>query len=47
MAGRARQKPSAQNGGRMRMAAYATAAEAHEALADQRRVKERRGYCVR
>jgi predicted DNA-binding WGR domain protein len=34
-------------GGRMRMAAYATAAEAHDALADQRRVKERRGYCVR
>jgi predicted DNA-binding WGR domain protein len=35
------------SGGRMRMIAYATAAEAHEALACQRRVKERRGYCVR
>jgi hypothetical protein len=26
------------------MAAYATAAQAHEALAAQQRVKERRGY---
>jgi predicted DNA-binding WGR domain protein len=34
-------------GGRVRMAAYATAAEAHAALAGQQRIKERRGYCVR
>jgi predicted DNA-binding WGR domain protein len=34
-------------GGQMRMIACATAAEAHAALVGQRRVKERRGYCVR
>ena len=27
------------------MAPYATAAEAHDALALQQRMKERRGYC--
>jgi predicted DNA-binding WGR domain protein len=33
--------------GQIRMASYAIAAEAHEALAAQRSAKERRGYCVR
>jgi predicted DNA-binding WGR domain protein len=32
--------------GRVRMVAYATAAQAREALTVQQRVKERRGYCV-
>lgn len=31
--------------GQVRMVPYPTATEAHEALAMQRRVKERRGYC--
>jgi hypothetical protein len=30
--------------GQVRMVPYATAGEAHEALAAQRRMKERRGY---
>jgi predicted DNA-binding WGR domain protein len=30
--------------GQVRMVSYATATEAHEALAAQRRMKERRGY---
>jgi predicted DNA-binding WGR domain protein len=34
------------NTGQARMASYPTAAQAHEALATQRRVKERRGYSV-
>jgi predicted DNA-binding WGR domain protein len=33
--------------GQVRTVPYATAAQAHEALAAQRRVKERRGYWVR
>jgi hypothetical protein len=41
------QKARIGRGGRMRMAAYATATEAHAALAGQRCVKERRGYRVR
>jgi predicted DNA-binding WGR domain protein len=32
--------------GQVREVAYATAGEAHEALATQRYVKERRGYCA-
>jgi predicted DNA-binding WGR domain protein len=32
--------------GQVRMVPYATAGEAHEALAAQRRMKERRGYLV-
>jgi predicted DNA-binding WGR domain protein len=33
--------------GQVRMVSYPTAADAHEALAMQRRVKERQGYRVR
>jgi predicted DNA-binding WGR domain protein len=33
--------------GQVRMVLYATAADAHEALAQQQRVKERRGYRTR
>lgn len=32
--------------GQVRMVPYATAADAHEALAAQQRVKERRGYLL-
>jgi predicted DNA-binding WGR domain protein len=33
--------------GQVRMVPYATATEAHEALASEQRVKERRGYASR
>ena len=33
--------------GQVRMVPYATATEAHDAVAMQQRVKERRGYCTK